>query len=126
MIRHIWEILTGKKKYSDIWHFFVGNYRYKLYYSTKKWKRRLIRPHILEQIDYRIKWMDQECFFAGQCKMCGCQTTALQMASKACDKPCYPTMMDKKEWHRFITIRTGISDGYWWKVGTDCIKKRKA
>jgi hypothetical protein len=70
--------------------------------------------------------MDQECFFAGQCKMCGCQTTALQMASKACDKPCYPTMMDKKEWHRFITIRTGISDGYWWKVGTDCIKKRKA
>lgn len=43
--------------------------------------------------------MDRECYESGQCKMCGCATTALQMCDKACDKPCYPEMMDKKTWN---------------------------
>jgi hypothetical protein len=30
--------------------------------------------------------------------MCGCSTTALQMCNKACDKPCYPSMLSRKEW----------------------------
>ena len=42
--------------------------------------------------------MDQECYNAGECKICGCQTTALQMADKACDKPCYPEMLSRKNW----------------------------
>ena len=42
--------------------------------------------------------MDKQCYEEGQCKMCGCQTTALQMANKACDKPCYPSMMSKRDW----------------------------
>lgn len=28
--------------------------------------------------------------------MCGCHTTALQMANKSCDKPYYPPMMSKR------------------------------
>ena len=42
--------------------------------------------------------MDKQCYNEGQCKMCGCQTTALQMANKACDKPCYPSMLSKSQW----------------------------
>lgn len=57
-----------------------------------------MRKHIREQIDWRIEVMDKECYNAGSCKMCGCETTALQMANKACDKPCYPKMMTQWEW----------------------------
>ena len=60
-----------------------------------------MRKHIYEQIELRIKWMDQECYHAGSCKICGCETTALQMCSRACDKPCYPPMMDKYQWELF-------------------------
>lgn len=42
--------------------------------------------------------MDPECYVKGQCKMCGCTTTALQMANKSCPKPCYPKMMNRKQW----------------------------
>lgn len=60
-----------------------------------------MRLHIHEQIDQRIKWMDRECYNEGSCKMCGCQTTHLQMSNKACDKPCYPSMMNKRQWKEF-------------------------
>ena len=45
--------------------------------------------------------MDPECYEEGYCKMCGCNTTALQMADKPCNKPCYPKMMGKKDWENF-------------------------
>jgi hypothetical protein len=35
------------------------------------------------------------------CIKCGCDTTALQMANKACVGECYPKMMNKKEWKIF-------------------------
>lgn len=44
--------------------------------------------------------MDKECYNSGQCKICGCKTTALQLANKPCDKPCYPSMMSKKNWNK--------------------------
>jgi len=118
-------VLTGKAKLSDVWHFCVGNYRYKLFYSTKKWKRNLLREHIKEQIEYRIIWMDKQCYDQGSCKICGCETTALQMANKACDKPCYPPMLSKKEWDNFIARRSGIFEGILWRVGTDKITGKK-
>lgn len=86
----------------NIYHFTVGTIRYKLYYSKYSW---LIRKHIAEQIEYRISVMDEECYKNGSCKICGCKTTALQMASKQCPKPCYPPMMNKKDWKDFCKIR---------------------
>ena len=95
---------------NNIWSYFIGNYRYYFWYGgywsrkfglIAKLRKKMIREHIKEQIAWRIKWMDQKCFWAGSCKMCGCQTTALQMANKSCDKPCYPPMMSKKEWKWF-------------------------
>lgn len=84
------------KIFRDIRAWFEGNYRYNIYYSLDwGW---LMRPHIREQIDWRINIMDKECYSSGQCKICGCQTTALQMANKRCDKPCYPRMMNKRSW----------------------------
>ena len=61
----------------------------------------MIQSHIREQIDMRIKWMKPECYKGGSCVMCGCQTTELQMANKACDGDCYPPMMNKKQWEAF-------------------------
>lgn len=49
--------------------------------------------------------MNKACYENGECVICGCQTTALQMANKACDQPCYPEMMDKKLWRNF---RSGL------------------
>lgn len=93
------EVLTGKKPLIDVWHYLLGNYRFKLYYN--KYLRCLIRKHIFEQISYRIEWMDRECFYRGSCRMCGCETTALQMADKPCSKPCYPAMMTKEQWGKY-------------------------
>lgn len=91
--------MKQKKKFSDIFAYFQGYYRYTLYYSKNfKW---LIRKHIFEQIVWRISVMDIECYEKGSCKICGCDTTALQMADKQCGKPCYPNMMNKKEWLKF-------------------------
>lgn len=60
--------------------------------------------------------MDQQCYNQGSCTLCGCHTTALQCANKACDKPCYPMMMNKNLWNRF---RGGeeMTDGiYEWQI----------
>ena len=81
------------------WEWLVGNWRYLCYY--REWLRWLLRRHIREQIEWRIEVMDQECYSRGSCKMCGCSTTALQMANKACPKPCYPKMMGKAEWEDY-------------------------
>jgi len=110
------------EKYSlkNVWAYLQGNFRYKLYYSKsyigKKLKNVLISKHILEQIDTRISSMDKECYEGGQCKICGCKTTALQMANKSCDKPCYPVMLSKEQWN-FLkeggTIYDKVTDKFW-------------
>ena len=78
--------------------YIIGNVRYKLFYSKYSF---FIRKHIHEQIEWRIKVMDKQCYEQGSCKKCGCTTTALQMANKMCDKPCYPSMVGKQEWKIF-------------------------
>lgn len=90
--------MKAKINIKNIYYYVQGNIRYKLYYSKLKC---LIRKHILEQIQTRINSMDNQCYMEGQCKMCGCKTTHLQMCNKECDKPCYPAMLSKKDWNRF-------------------------
>lgn len=87
------------KKINNIFAYVLGYYRYHLFYSNHF--KFLIRKHIFEQIEWRIYVMDDDCYMQGSCKKCGCDTTALQMANKACEKPCYPKMMSKKEWKKF-------------------------
>ena len=89
--------MKAKINPSNILAYLQGKIRYKLYYSRLSW---LLPTHIVEQIQMRINSMDRECHDSGQCKMCGCETTALQMANKACDKPCYPKMLSKRGWER--------------------------
>lgn len=89
----------------DIVAYLQGNIRYKLYYSTFRF---LILKHIREQITHRIRVMDGLCYSQGSCKMCGCMTTHLQMANKSCDKPCYPKMMNKKNWQSYKNKNTII------------------
>lgn len=83
----------------NVYAYFQGKIRYKLYYSKSLYW--LIPLHVFEQISYRIFVMDKECYYQGSCKMCGCETVALQMADKACDKPCYPEMMNKADWETY-------------------------
>ena len=45
--------------------------------------------------------MERGCYTSGSCMLCGCSTTALQMARKSCDKPCYPPMMSRSKWKSF-------------------------
>lgn len=83
----------------NIWFFNQGWFRYWVYYKGPEW---LLRKHIREQIDVRIASMDRECYNSGSCKICGCATTALQMSDKACEKPCYPAMLNKYLWNNWI------------------------
>lgn len=110
------------KKIKDVLAYITGTLRYKLWYSPFKF---LIRTHIQEQITARIASMDSECKEAGECKLCGCQTTALQMANKACDKPCYPKMLGRCA---FNNMKEGylVYDGeMYWQFKDDKFKKRK-
>lgn len=92
--------MKAKINIKNIYSYLIGNYRYQLYYSKNfSW---LMRSFIKRQIALRINSMDEECFNNGQCKMCGCKTTALQMSNKECDKPCYPKILSKKEWGKFV------------------------
>ena len=46
--------------------------------------------------------MKEECLLRGHCVKCGCKTTHLQFANKACDGKCYPAMMSKKKWKKYL------------------------
>ena len=85
-----------------------GNFRYRIFYS--RYFHWLMREHIREQIEYRIHSMNRECFERGSCIKCGCQTTHLQMANKACKGDCYPSMIDKYTWDRLQRYRINIID----------------
>ena len=95
------KLVKSKEKVTlaNVLYYIQGTIRYYFFYH--KYLKKLIRLHIFEQIVYRISVMDPECYEEGYCKMCGCNTTALQMANKQCNKPCYPKMMGKKDWKNF-------------------------
>lgn len=82
-----------------------GKLRDKVYNTKLEF---LISKHIREQIDARLESMEPKCYLEGQCIICGCETIALQMANKACDKPCYPPMLDKETWSHLKDYR-----GFW-------------
>ena len=88
----------AKINFTNIIGYIQGKVRYKVYYNFFNW---LIREHIKEQIEWRIMVMEKSCYTSGACMLCGCSTTALQMANKPCDKPCYPGMMNSRKWKDF-------------------------
>lgn len=112
LIKSLKLLSSGNYPISAAWDYMLGNYRYFLYYKLNKI---FIRSHIIEQIEYRIKWMDKQCYNEGSCKLCGCETTALQMCNKSCEKPCYPPMMEAKKWLNFRLFgQMNIKDELWW------------
>lgn len=102
--------------------YIIGWYRYFLYYKLNK---KFIRPHILEQIDIRIKSMNQECYFRGSCIKCGCATTALQMANKSCDGLCYPKMLSRRKWKKFKEHNLRVIDDTLWIIKEDKFLKEE-
>jgi hypothetical protein len=99
--------MKHKRTLNDVLAYIIGKYRYKLFYNVKL--QFLMRNHIFEQIQWRISVMNLDCYLEGSCIKCGCDTTALQMANKACGGKCYPKMMSKKEWKTF-QINLKIND----------------
>lgn len=98
-------ILKRERPLIDVWYYIQGNIRSKIYYHKRKWIRKwLMRRHIREQIDFRIKVMNPVCFEQGSCLHCGCETTKLQMANKACEGACYFHMASKKKWNDIKNI----------------------
>lgn len=105
-----------KNKLKNILHFLVGTLRYKLFYSKFDF---LLGRTLKNQIQFRIDVMDDQCYKEGSCKICGCTTTALQMADKQCPKPCYPPFFDKKTWWMFWgQEKKVLGNGDWWQVKT--------
>lgn len=103
----MWEFID------NIFFYIQGNLRYKLFYSKFAF---LIPDHIKEQIEYRIAKMNPQCYEEGQCIMCGCKTTALQMADKICEGACYPEMMNFVTWRTFKTGQLTLN-GFKYELG---------
>lgn len=93
--------MKAKINLTNIWAYISGNIRYFCYYNMYFFRQSFLPLHIKEQISWRIKVMDKECYNNGSCKLCGCKTTNLQCASKSCDGNCYPPMMGKHTWNVF-------------------------
>lgn len=110
---HVYLFFKGKVSLRDIWYYIQGSVRYKLYYSKYKF---LIREYIREQIAFRIFAMKKECLNKGECILCGCSTTALQMCNKVCDGNCYPAMMSKRRWVKFQAGNCLEFEGWYWKI----------
>jgi len=87
--------------------YIVGNFRYHLYYYQNGRFRFLIRNHIIEQFQMRLELMDKVCFNMGECKICGCKTTALQFANRECDEPCYPPILGRADWGMLKAVTRG-------------------
>lgn len=108
------------KKLIDIKNYIQGWSRYYLFYSKEIFKIDLsfmIRKHIREQIEVRINSMKDICYLKGQCYICGCATTALQMSNKSCGGNCYPPMMGVKQWELMSKKRrVCLIDGILWGV----------
>ena len=123
-------------KLKDVWYYIQGNVRYKLwYYNKTRYERtwyssvfliplhKLIPLHIKEQIRTRINSMNPECYKSGSCIECGCMTTQLQMANKACEGNCYPAMQNKKNWNLLKNNKIIISNKRAWQVRNNKFKQ---
>jgi hypothetical protein len=111
---HITQLLNSEHPLDDVVAYITGNIRYHLFYN--KHLMFLMREHIRQQIEYRIDSIDRECFNSAQCKLCGCDIPGLQMANKACDKPCYPKMLSKKQWEYLKADNFVNSEGKTWFI----------
>jgi len=96
----------SKNKLSDSINYIYSHYRYRLYYSETF--GHLMRPHIREQIDFRIQVMNKDCYTSGSCKHCGCTTTHLQMSNRMCEGKEYPPILDKDHWDMFSKGRCRV------------------
>jgi len=115
---NIKKIINREEPPMSIWYYLQGNYRYWLYYS--KFKSILIRKHILEQIDFRIKIMNKQCYQNGSCIKCGCMTLQLQMCNKPCKGLEYPPIVDRITWDSFMKDHTIIKwKEYIWLLNND-------
>lgn len=85
-------------RFKDMKSYTIGNYRHSIYHS--RFRKLLLRQHIIEQFEWRLGKMRQECYARGYCVKCGCTTTNLQMANEACKGKCYPPMKSKEQWEK--------------------------
>ena len=101
--------------FKNVKAFIQGYYRYYMY----TWfKTKLLREHIVNQYETRLNSVDKKCLNDGQCKLCGCAVPQLLWADKACDKPCYPHMMNKSTWEYykknfFMPFHDEETDKFW-------------
>jgi len=120
---HWIKLITFRYSLSEIIDYFRANFRYWCYYHDDLDINNLLPLHIKEQIDFRIDvMMDKECFNNGQCKVCGCTTTQLQMTNKSCEGHCYPCIVNKTTWEFFKNNGIIISNGLLWRNHKTVIK----
>lgn len=110
---HWIKFLTFKYSFYDVSNYLLAKYRLKCYYNhLLAW---LIRPHIKEQINFRVEvMMDKECYYRGQCKLCGCATPDLQFANKTCEGNCYPPLVGRLTWQQFAFKGSIVSNDVVW------------
>lgn len=82
-------------------NYFIAWYRYRLYYSPFRF---LIRKHIIEQFEYRLKVVNKECYTKGSCVKCGCHVPALLFSDAPCAGNCYPEFKNKKNWFNYASL----------------------
>jgi hypothetical protein len=100
----------------NYWWFIQGWVRYYLH----KFAPFLLRRHIREQVIFRESVASPYCKARGDC-ICGCPLPQLYYADKTCGvkgvDSCYPKMLSKYEWRKFVESNYGRDTGEEWGEG---------
>jgi hypothetical protein len=60
----------------------------------------VIGDHVYEQVQWRLGIMNEECLIKKECP-CECTCPQKQYEDRACEKNCYPDMMEEEDWELF-------------------------
>lgn len=109
------KILRGEASLLDAWYWVQGTYRaYGYYYykfssdfpeyntPVRREVWRFMRDHIKGQLSFRVNSVNSQCYDSGSCISCSCKTPDVFFADKACNELCYPAMLNKEQWNKFI------------------------
>lgn len=111
-LRHFWNHLMGKTTAERPAKLTLANVKGVAQSMMRRMGGFDMPQHIYEQIIWRrtqVHFNSPMCWYSGKCKVCGCDILGKTMEDRACSisehpdllakrKPCYPEMMEEKEW----------------------------
>lgn len=114
-LKYYYDLLMGKIKVEKPAKLTLSNVKAVIQSSMRTMDGISLPQHIYEQVIWRrieVQRHSPICWVKGTCKVCGCDILGKTMEDRPCSiaehadllqkrNPCYPAMMEEKEWELF-------------------------